>query len=206
MNLAPLARSLTSVPGGMTALLAALLLAGPVQAEPAPAPELKAGVFSPPRAAPDFSLRGSDGRELNLGHYRGKIVLLGFGFTSCPDVCPTTLATLAQARRHLGPAAADVQVVYITVDPERDGIERLKKYLGTFDPGFVGGTGTPEQISAVRKAYGILAQKKSYGSAYTIAHSSYILLIDRNGKLRALMPYGRGPDDYVHDLKILLQQ
>ena len=84
---------------------------------------------SPPRQAPEFSLQGSDGRELNLSRYRGKVVLLGFGFTSCPSVCPTTLATLAQARRKLGAAAADVQIVYITVDPERDNAERMKEYL-----------------------------------------------------------------------------
>jgi len=179
----------------------------PVQAAAASeAPALKAGVFSPPRQAPDFSLQGSDNNELTLSHYQGKIVLLGFGFTSCPDVCPTTLATLAQARRKLGPDAADVQVVYITVDPERDVPARMKQYLASFDPTFVGGTGTAQSLEAVRKEYGILAQKKAYGSNYTFAHSSYVYVIDRSGRLRALMPYGHAPDDYVHDLKILLQE
>jgi protein SCO1 len=167
---------------------------------------LKAGVFTPPRLAPDFSLQGSDGRALNLSHYRGKVVVLGFGYTSCPDVCPTTLATLAQARRTLGPAARDVQVVYVTVDPERDVVERMRKYLGGFDPTFVGGTGTADKLSAVRKDYGILAEKKTYGDTYAVAHSSYTYLIDRAGNLRALMPYGHGADDYVHDLNILLKE
>lgn len=182
-----------------------LLLAGAV-ADATDGPGLKAGVFSPPRQAPDFSLQGSNGRALKLSDYRGKVVILGFGFTSCPDVCPTTLATLAQTRRKLGPAAADVQVVYVTVDPERDVAAQMKKYLGTFDPTFIGGTGTAEQLSAVRKEYGILAEKKVYGSNYTVAHSSYTYLIDRSGSLRALMPYGHGPDDYVHDLNILLKE
>lgn len=186
------------------ALLASFLLLAAAGA--AEAPELKAGVFTPPRQAPDFTLQGSDGHELNLSRYRGKAVILGFGFTSCPQVCPTTLATLAQARRKLGPAAADVQVVYVTVDPERDVVARMKQYLGTFDPTFVGGTGTEKQLSAVRKDYGILAEKKVFGSNYTFAHSSFTYLIDRGGTLRALMPYGHGPDDYVHDLKILLQE
>ena len=172
----------------------------------ADAPELKAGVFSPPRQAPDFSLEGSDGRALNLGRFKGKVVLLGFGFTWCPSVCPTTLATLAQARRKLGSAAADVQIVYITVDPERDKAERMKEYLAAFDPAFVGGTGTAERLAAVRKDYGVFAEKKGNGKDYQVAHSSFTYLIDRSGSLRALMPYGRGPDDYVHDLRILLNE
>jgi protein SCO1 len=186
------------------ALLASLFLLAANVASSEPA--LKAGVFSPPRQAPEFSLHGSDGRELTMSRYRGKVVVLGFGFTSCPDVCPTTLATLAQTRRKLGQEAADVQIVYITVDPERDSVERMKKYLGTFDPTFVGGTGSAGQLSAVRTQYGILAQKKVYGANYSVAHSSYTLLIDRGGNIRALMPYGHGPDDYVHDLRILLQE
>jgi protein SCO1/2 len=170
------------------------------------APALRAGVFSPPRQAPDFALQGSDGGELRLSTYRGKVVVLGFGFTSCPDVCPTTLATLAQTRRKLGAAANDVQVVYVTVDPQRDVAERMKKYLATFDPTFVGGTGTDDALSAVRRLYGIFAEKHVNGSNYSVAHSSYTYLIDRTGRLRALMPYGHGPDDYVHDLRILLQE
>src|SRR5215472_9508246 len=113
--------------------------------------ELKAGVFSPARAAPDFSLRGSDGAELKLNHYRGKVVILAFGFTSCPDVCPTTLSTLAATRKKLGDKADRLQVIYITVDPETDSPERMRTYLGSFDPGFVGGTGTAEQLAAVRQ-------------------------------------------------------
>jgi|CXWL01.1.fsa_nt_gi protein SCO1/2 len=164
---------------------------------------LNAGVFDPPRMAPEFTLDGSDGAPLTLSAFRGKIVLLGFGFSSCTQVCPITLTTLAQARKKLGPAAADVQVVYITVDPERDNATRLKQYLSAFDPAFIGGTGTPEQLAAVRREYGILATKQAGpDGAYT--HSSFVYLIDRKGSLIALMTYGQEPDAYVHDLKILL--
>jgi protein SCO1/2 len=172
----------------------------------ASAPALKAGVFDPPRQAPDFSLQGSDGSELKMSRYRGKVVLLSFGFTSCADVCPITLGTLAQTRQSLGPAAADVQVVYVTVDPERDGAERMKNYLHGFDPTFVGGTGTAQQLAAVRKNYGISAEKKTLGGGYAYVHSSFVYLIDRAGRIRALMPYGHSPDDYVHDLKLLLRE
>ena len=189
------------------ALLCGLLtLSALCAATGAAAPALKAGVFDPPRAAPLFSLQKSGGGTLTMREYRGKVVVLGFGFTSCTEVCPVTLATLAQARRKLGPAAADVQIVYITVDPERDNPTRMQEYLHAFDATFVGGTGTPAALAAVRKDYGVTAEKRGTGSSYSVAHSSFTYLVDRRGRLRALMPYGHAPDDYVHDLQILLAE
>jgi protein SCO1 len=169
-------------------------------------PAMKAGQFDPPRQAPDFSLQGSDGHELKLSRYRGKVVLLAFGFTSCTEVCPVTLATLAQARQALGPAAANVQVVYVTVDPGRDTPERMNKYLRGFDPTFIGGSGTEQQLAAVRKDYGISSEKKALGDSYTYVHSSFTYLIDRSGRIRALMPYGHTPADFANDVTILLRE
>jgi len=166
---------------------------------------LRAGAFDPPRQAPELALEGSNGAELNLHRYRGKVVMLGFGFTSCTNVCPVTLAVLAQARKKLGADAQDVQVVYVTVDPERDNPEQLRKYLTAFDASFVGGTGSAQRLAAIRKEYGITAEKKPSGDSYSVAHSSFVYLIDRRGRIRALMPFGHTADDYVHDLKILLQ-
>jgi protein SCO1/2 len=120
-------------------------------------------------------------------------------------VCPTTLATLAQARKKLGAQADEVQVVYVTVDPERDDAARLRQYLAGFDPSFIGGTGTDAQLAAVRKDFGISATRKSSGDSYGFSHSSYTYLIDRDGRMRALMPYGQSPDDYAHDVRILLK-
>ena len=184
-------------------LLLWLWFAGAVHA--AEEANLKAGVFTPARDAPDFTLSGSDGAKLQLRDYRGKVVLLAFGFTSCPDVCPTTLAVLARARSQLGRDGNEVKVVYVTVDPERDDAKRMRKYLAAFDPTFIGGTGTADKLAAVRKEYGIAADKKPAGAGYVVAHSSYTYLIDRAGKLRALMPYGHTAEDYVHDLRILLK-
>ena len=164
---------------------------------------LKAGVFDPARAAPDFTLPGSDGSELKLSRYRGKVVLLGFGFTSCVAVCPITLGTLAAAHKKLGARGNDVQVVYVTVDPERDDAPRMKKYLAAFDPTFIGGTGSDAQLAAVRKDYGIAAEKVA-GPDGSYTHSSFVYLIDREGLLRALMPYGHPAEDYIHDIGILL--
>ena len=130
-------------------------------------------------------------------------MLLGFGFTSCAAVCPITLGTLAQVRKKLGAQAGELQVIYITVDPERDDAARLKKYLAGFDPTFVGGTGSDAQLAAVRKDYGIAAEKVA-GPDGSFTHSSFIYLIDRDGRLRALMPFGHPADDYVHDIRLLL--
>jgi protein SCO1/2 len=168
-------------------------------------PTLKAGVFEPPRQAPEFALRASDGGELSLARYRGKLVLLSFGFTHCAAVCPVTLATLAQARQSLGAQAAAVQVVFVTVDPERDDPARMKTYHAAFDRSFVGGAGRPEALAAMRKDYGVVATKVPMASGgYAVDHTSSIFLIDRDGKLRAMMPYGRDAKDYVHDLQLLL--
>lgn len=168
---------------------------------------LIAGVFTPPRLAPEFSLSGSDGRELKLSHYRGKVVLLAFGYTSCTEVCPVTLSILAQARRKLAAAAGELQIIYITVDPARDSAERMRSYLTAFDPSFMGGSGTDPQLAAVRAAYGISVGKKvPVPGGYALSHSSFTYLIDRDGKLRALMPFGHNAADFAHDVRLLLKQ
>jgi protein SCO1 len=187
--------------------LALLLMLATAVATAAPNPDsLKAGVLSPVMAAPALSLQATDGKPLNLERFRGKVVLLAFGFSNCGEVCPITLATLAGARKKLGADAAEVQVVYVTVDPERDDAARMKKFLSSFDPTFVGGVGTRAQIDTAQKGYGISSTKKVYADGnYSIGHSSSIYMIDRAGGLRAVMPYGHTVDDFVHDLKILLR-
>jgi protein SCO1 len=174
-------------------------------------PGLRSGVFDPPRMAPDFSLRGSSGSEVKLSSYRGKVVALGFGYTHCPGVCPTTLAFLAEARQKLGAIGKEFQIVYVTVDPERDDEEHLRKFLASFDPTFVGATGAPRQLADVRKAYGISVSDKMFvdgqpKSIYFLDHSSYVYLIDRAGKLRAMMPFGVTVDDIEHDAQALLRK
>jgi protein SCO1/2 len=167
----------------------------------------KAGILSPALPAPELAVQGTDGKAIDLTRFHGKVVLLAFGFSSCAEVCPITLATLAGARKKLGDDAADVQVVYVTVDPERDDAARMKKYLASFDPTFVGGVGTRAQIDAAQKNYGISSTKQVYADGnYTVGHSSSIYMIDRAGRLRAVMPYGHGSEDFAHDLRILLSQ
>jgi protein SCO1/2 len=169
-----------------------------------PAPELRAGAYEPAHDAPQFALRGSDGSAVTLARYRGKVVLLTFGFTYCAAVCPTTLATLAQARTGLRGAADAVQVVFVTVDPERDDAAQLRQYLAAFDRSFIGATGGAQALAAARRGYGVTAVKEGEGPDYAVAHTSSIFLIDRAGQLRAVMPYGHGPADFVHDINYLL--
>jgi protein SCO1/2 len=191
----------------MTTRLACLLL--PLLfALDAGAASLKAGVFEPPRAAPELALAAASGAPFKLAAWRGQVVILEFGYTHCAAVCPATLAQLAQARTLLGAQAGGLQVVFVTVDPARDDAVRLRSYLAQFDPGFIGLTGTPRQIDATMKAYGITASKLPIaGSAdYGMNHSAYIYFIDRQGMLRALMPFGRPAADIAHDVRVLLQE
>ncbi len=191
----------------MRRLLGMLLLcaAAAVPAAPA-APALKSGVFSPARMAPEIAQRAADGSEFRLSALRGRVVVLEFGFTHCPAVCPASLASLAAARQKLGANADQLQVVFISVDPERDTPARLKTYLAQFDKSFIGITGTPEQMAAIRKDYGISATRHPAGegkTGYQMGHSSYLYFIDRKGMLRALMPFGRPADEIVHDVNLL---
>lgn len=172
------------------------------------AEKLKAGVFEPPRAAPEFVMPSTTGGDFKLSSTRGKVVVLEFGYTNCADVCPVSLASLAQARKAMGDAGLDVQVLFITVDPVRDTPAVLKAYLSNFDPTFIGISGSSAQVAALLKSYGISATRKMVeGSktAYTMHHSSYLYFIDRQGMQRALMPFGRPPADMVHDLTLLLK-
>lgn len=183
-------------------LAALLLVAATVQAAPA----LKSGSFSPARVAPEIALTAADGSDFRLSALRGKVVVLEFGFTHCPAVCPASLAMLAQARQKLGANADRLQVVFVSVDPERDTPARLASYLAQFDKSFIGLTGTPAQMAAIRKDYGITATKMAApnGQAgYQVGHSSYLYFVDKKGMLRALAPFGRPADEIVHDVNVL---
>lgn len=172
------------------------------------ADKLKSGSFDPPRMAPQIAQKAADGRDFALDKFRGKVVVLEFGYTSCADVCPVSLALLKQARERLGPLAGKLQVVFVTVDPQRDTAPKLKAYLEQFDPSFIGLTGSEAQMAAIRSAYGITATKnmvEGSKTAYTMGHSSYLYFIDPKGRLRALMPFGRPADDIVHDVTLLAQ-
>lgn len=194
----------------MLRCFASLLLACALgSAHATDAPRMKAGVFEPPRDAPAIAMPAADGKPFTLEQHKGKVVVLVFGYTACGDVCPITAGMLAEARRKLGPRADKLQVVFVSVDPERDTPQALSEYLARFDPTFIGLTGTAQQMAAIRNAYGIMARSHALGvgkNDYVISHSTFLYLIDPQGKLRALMPFGRSPSDIVHDFHILMGQ
>ena len=177
----------------------------PPQTEEGP---LRSGTFEPLREAPAFSLDGSNGKKLSLRDHLGKVVILQFGYTFCEEVCPVTLARLTEVYKKLGDAAGDVQLIFVTVDPRRDSPERLREHLSAFNPSFLGATGAPEELRDVRRAYGVVAQQvisPNPSLPYAVNHSSSLYLIDRQGKLHGLVPFGTPVDDMVHDLKLLLK-
>ena len=188
----------------LVALGAYIAFRRPAQAEQG----LRSGTFDPPRETPAFSLDGSNGRKLSLRDHLGKVVVVEFGYTYCQEVCPITLAHLTEVYKKLGSAARDVQLIYVTVDPARDSPERLREHLAAFNPSFLGATGAPDDLQEVQKAYGVVAKQvvsPNPALGYAVDHSSSLYLVDRQGKLRGLVPFGTPVDDIVHDLEFLLK-
>ena len=187
-----------------SAMFAILLLAFPCSAAEGP---FRTGALEPPSPAPDFTLRTDEGKPFRLRDWRGSVVLLYFGYTSCPDVCPTTLAEFAEVKKQLGPAVQQLRVVVVTVDPERDTPKRLRTYTRAFDPTFLGLTGTREALVSVWKAYGIYVQSHRVpgsSAGYMVDHSATTLVIDADGNLRLAIPFGTPVEDIRHDLQLLL--
>jgi protein SCO1 len=155
----------------------------------------------------DFELVDHTGQPRKLSDFRGKVVALFFGYTHCPDVCPTTLAELAAAVKKLGAQGGKVQVLFVTADPERDTPEVLAQYVTAFDPSFLGLRGTPDQIAQVAKDFKVIIQKSSGADAnnYTVDHSSGTYIYDAKGKLRLYVSYGQGSDVLAHDIGELLK-
>jgi protein SCO1/2 len=139
---------------------------------------------------------------------RGKVVLLFFGYTSCPDICPTTLAELKQALEKLGPEKAQqVQVIFVTVDPQRDTPERVQEYVDHFNKDFIGLSGTESDLAAVWRNYGVFRENVEGTSAagYIVNHTARVTLIDQDGNMRVSFAFDTPVDDIVHDLKLILR-
>jgi protein SCO1/2 len=160
-----------------------------------------------PTVGGPFSLTDQNGIQRSDGDFRGKLMLVYFGYTYCPDVCPAALLAMSQAVDALGAAGNDIQPIFITVDPARDTEAQMKLYASNFHPRLLALTGSPEQIAAAEKAYRVFAEKAppvagdSAKDDYLMDHSSYIYLMGRDGKLAALFSPGASPDDMAAAMK-----
>lgn len=184
------------------AVLSALLLSG------CGTYEFRGTVLEPPNPAPELPLVDQFGNEFRLSNYRDKIVLVFFGFTHCPDICPTALGDLKRVMEKLGNDAAKVQVVFVSVDPERDTPDLMQRYLAAFNPTFLGLNGDRAVLEQVYKNYGVTVIKRELpdsGLGYTIDHSGYIYAIDQAGNWRLLWAHGTPVDDIVSDVQALLR-
>lgn len=175
----------------------------------APSPAFQAVDLTGADYAKGFSLPDSKGRIRTLEEFKGKVVAVFFGYTQCPDVCPTTLAEMADIKRQLGADGDKLQSIFISVDPERDTPEILSAYMANFDPGFIAlRPGSAEQLTAVAKDFKVYF-KKVDGTApgtYTMDHSAATYLYDPQGRLRLYSKYGSGSAPLLADIKLLLQQ
>lgn len=192
------------------ALLGTLaLLAGCEQDPPAPAPAPKKVAFkgadiSEGGYGHDFRLQDPQGRERTIADYRGKAVVLHFGFTLCPDACPTELARAVQIRSLLGADAKRVQVLFATIDPERDTAELMGAYTKAFDPSFVGLRGDLQRTKETAAAFRVFYRKVPTGSTYTMDHSTLAFAFDPQGRLRVGLRYTESAEDCAQDLRQLL--
>lgn len=187
----------------VAALMAALALYQWLQP-----PQWRGSHLAPPAPMPAFSLQSAAG-TVNLQQFAGKYVILYFGYTGCPDVCPTTLAGLREALGRLGADAQQFQVIFISVDPARDTPQIASAYAARFNPAFLGLTGSPQQIAATAKDFGIyykLNEPDPKTGFYTVDHSASTLVLDRQGQLILTWPYGLTPAEIEQDLRNLLRQ
>ena len=158
--------------------------------------------------AKGFALKDADGKERTLADFKGKVVVLFFGYAQCPDVCPTTMTEMAQVKQQLGADGDKLQVLFVTVDPDRDTPTVMKAYMGAFDPAFVALIPTQEQLAAMAKDYKAYYKKVDgkTPTSYSMDHSAASYIYDTQGRLRLYARYGAGVAPMVADVKALIQQ
>jgi protein SCO1/2 len=174
----------------------------------AAAPSFRGTVLDPARPVQDFSLTDQNGQSFRLSDQQGSMVLLFFGYTYCPDVCPVTLGTWKRVHEELGDDAGNVRFVFITVDPERDTPERLKQHVEGFNNEFIGLTGTPEELKPVYQTFGVFFEKDAEtesAAGYLVSHTASAFVVDPEGQWRLRHSFGTPVDDIVHDIKQLLK-
>jgi protein SCO1/2 len=154
-----------------------------------------------------IDLTDHNGERRSLSDFKGKVVVVFFGFTHCPDVCPTTMLELARVAKELGPDASRLQVLFVTVDPERDTPEAMRQYVPSFHPSFLGLHGTQEEIARTAKEFKVYFHKQPQpGGSYTVDHTAGTYVLDTRGRLRLFASFGAGAQAFLHDIKVLLRE
>ncbi|MCX6047366.1 MAG: SCO family protein [Chloroflexi bacterium] len=166
--------------------------------------EFRGILLQSPEPAADFALTASTGSVAHLSDFRGKVVLLFFGYTACVDVCPLRLAELMQTMNLLGKKAENVQVLFVTIDPLHDTTERLRRYVTAFDPAFLGMTGSPAAINAITTQFGVFYDQPATTGSQAIGHTSTVTVIDKAGYVRLIFPSGLPPEEMAEDLSYLV--
>lgn len=171
-------------------------------------PEMHGVVLQSPQRLTDFTLDTSTGEPMSLSDFRGKPVLIYFGYTFCPDVCPTTLNDLTDMMEALGKKADDIQVIMVSVDPERDTAEQLETYLKYFDPRFIGMTGAKEDIDAAATQFGVYyeAHEGTAATGYLVDHTSTVAMVDEDGYLREIFSFDTPGEDVAADVAYWLRR
>ena len=189
------------------AIVAAALLALVVSACDPEKPRFQASDVTGAAFGHDFRLTDHNGKPRTLADFRGKVVVIFFGYTQCPDVCPTTLSDLAATLQKLGPDANRVQVLFVTIDPERDTAELLSQYVPAFNPTFLGLYGDAAATAATAREFKVLYQKQPglTPGSYSMDHSAGTFIFDPQGRLRLYVTHGQGPELYAHDIHELLR-
>jgi len=193
---------------GAAALLAGLAACDAKSPGAAPKPSFKGIDITGAEYARTLALTDPDGQPRTLTDYKGKVVVVFFGYTQCPDVCPTTMAELAEVKRQLGPDGARVQGIFVTLDPERDTAALLKAYVANFGPDIVGLRGNPDETKAAAKEFKVFYNKVpgKTETSYTVDHTAGSYVFDAKGKVRLFTRYGSGAQALIDDLKILLAE
>ncbi len=196
----------------MKILLVTLFVLAGCSAAPTATPslttKLRGAVFDPPRPLADFSVSSSTGAPFTLSAYRGQIVLLYFGYLTCPDLCPTTLSELKNIYRRLNQPAQQVKVLFISVDPERDTLEKMTRYKDNFNTDFIAGRAEGDALKQVMGEFGVTAVKRPVGDSpdsYLIDHTASIFVIGPDGRLLEQYLYGTDYRDIVADVQAILQ-
>lgn len=199
-------KKLLWIGGGILIIISIVMAFAIIFAKP---PTFRGTLYGEPfPPASEIELKKSDGETFLLSDQRGKIVLLFFGYTSCPDICPTTLAEMKMLMDELGAASPNVQVVFISVDPDRDTPEKIQTYVEHFSPKFLGLSGSMQQLEPIWQNYSITRETVQSNSAFgvIINHTARLFLVDQHGNMRLSYAYQTPVEDIAHDINLLLEQ